>query len=214
MLELADGTELRGDRLLVATGRRPRVAGLALETVALDGIEVDARMRVADGLWAIGDVTGIWPLTYVGKYQGRVAAANILGGTARASYDAVPRVVFTDPQAAAVGETEGPLTVTVSLAQVPRSRHIHARVRLQARLHDARVRREPAHRRVTPSDLRRGLVRRRRWRRQGVGRALMQAAEQWARDAGFAGLGSDARVENEVSLLAHERLGFAPTERL
>jgi GNAT superfamily N-acetyltransferase len=52
------------------------------------------------------------------------------------------------------------------------------------------------------------------WRRQGVGRALMQAAEQWARDAGFAGLGSDARVENEVSLLAHERLGFAPTERL
>ena len=56
--------------------------------------------RAGDGLWAIGDVTGIWPLTYVGKYQGRVAAANILGRGAEANYEAVPRVVFTDPQAA------------------------------------------------------------------------------------------------------------------
>jgi pyruvate/2-oxoglutarate dehydrogenase complex dihydrolipoamide dehydrogenase (E3) component len=122
VLELADGTELRGDRLLVATGRRPRVVGLGLETVGLDSrIDVDARMRVADGLWAIGDVTGIWPLTYVGKYQGRIAAANILGEPREADYSAVPRVVFTDPQAAAVGEAEGPLTATVSLAEVPRT---------------------------------------------------------------------------------------------
>ena len=122
VLELADGTELRGDRLLVATGRRPRVTGLGLATVGLDGrLEVDARMRVADALWAIGDVTGIWPLTYVGKYQGRIAAANILGEPREADYSAVPRVVFTDPQAAAVGETEGPLTATVSLAEVPRT---------------------------------------------------------------------------------------------
>jgi pyruvate/2-oxoglutarate dehydrogenase complex dihydrolipoamide dehydrogenase (E3) component len=122
VLELADGTELRGDRLLVATGRRPSVAGLGLETVGLDGrIEVDARMRVADGVWAIGDVTGIWPLTYVGKYQGRIAAANILGEPREADYSAVPRVVFTDPQAAAVGDTDGPLTATVSLADVPRT---------------------------------------------------------------------------------------------
>jgi pyruvate/2-oxoglutarate dehydrogenase complex dihydrolipoamide dehydrogenase (E3) component len=122
VLELADGTELRGERLLVATGRRPRVADLGLETLAPDRrIEVDARMRVADGLWAIGDVTGISPLTYVGKYQGRIAAANILGEPREADYSAVPRVVFTDPQAAAVGETEGPLTATVSLAEVPRT---------------------------------------------------------------------------------------------
>jgi pyruvate/2-oxoglutarate dehydrogenase complex dihydrolipoamide dehydrogenase (E3) component len=122
VLELADGTELRGDRLLVATGRRPSVAGLGLETVGLDGrIEVDARMRVADGVWAIGDVTGIWPLTYVGKYQGRVAAANILGRPAEASYDAVPRVVFTDPQAAAVGAAEGELTATVAMSEVART---------------------------------------------------------------------------------------------
>jgi pyruvate/2-oxoglutarate dehydrogenase complex dihydrolipoamide dehydrogenase (E3) component len=121
VLELADGTELRGDRLLVATGRRPRIAGLGLETVGLDRVEVDARMRLSDHLWAIGDVTGIWPLTYVGKYQGRIAAANILGAHREADYTAVPRVVFTDPQAAAVGEPDGPLTATVPLAEVPRT---------------------------------------------------------------------------------------------
>jgi pyruvate/2-oxoglutarate dehydrogenase complex dihydrolipoamide dehydrogenase (E3) component len=121
VLTLADGTELRGDRLLVATGRRPRVSGIGLETVGLDRVEVDERMRVADGLWAIGDVTGIWPLTYVGKYQGRIAAANILGNARAADYTAVPRVVFTDPQAAAVGEAEGRLTATVPLAEVPRT---------------------------------------------------------------------------------------------
>jgi pyruvate/2-oxoglutarate dehydrogenase complex dihydrolipoamide dehydrogenase (E3) component len=78
-------------------------------------------MRVADGLWAIGDVTGIWPLTYVGKYQGRVAAANILGREWRANYDAVPRVVFTDPQAAVVGAPDGPVTATFPLSGVPRT---------------------------------------------------------------------------------------------
>jgi dihydrolipoamide dehydrogenase len=77
-------------------------------------------MRVADGLWAIGDATGIWPLTYMGKYHGRVAAANILGEDRVANYDAVPRVVFTDPQAAAVGEPDGTLTATVPLSEVPR----------------------------------------------------------------------------------------------
>jgi pyruvate/2-oxoglutarate dehydrogenase complex dihydrolipoamide dehydrogenase (E3) component len=125
MLELEDGTVLRGDRLLVATGRRPRIEGLGLESVGIEpgrtGIEVDARMRAGDGLWAIGDVTGIWPLTYVGKYQGRIAAANILGEPREADYSAVPRVVFTDPQAAAVGEADGPVTATVPLAEVART---------------------------------------------------------------------------------------------
>jgi pyruvate/2-oxoglutarate dehydrogenase complex dihydrolipoamide dehydrogenase (E3) component len=121
VLELAGGTELRGDRLLVATGRRPRTAGLGLETVGLDRVAVDARMRAGDGLWAIGDVTGIWPLTYVGKYQGRIAAANILGSAREADYSAVPRVVFCDPQVAAVGASDGRLTATVPLAEVPRA---------------------------------------------------------------------------------------------
>ena len=125
VLEFAGRDELRGDRLLVATGRRPRVDELGLETVGVEptrqGVPVDERMRVTDGLWAIGDVTGIWPLTYIGKYQGRVAAANILGGQRSANYDAVPRVVFTDPQAAAVGDPAGGVTATVPLSEVPRT---------------------------------------------------------------------------------------------
>jgi pyruvate/2-oxoglutarate dehydrogenase complex dihydrolipoamide dehydrogenase (E3) component len=125
VLALDDGTELRGDRLLVATGRRPRMRDLGLESVGVDaggrGIPVDARMRAGDGLWAVGDVTGIWPLTYVGKYQARVAAANLLGTPREADYSAVPRVVFTDPQAASVGDADGPLSATVSLAEVPRT---------------------------------------------------------------------------------------------
>jgi pyruvate/2-oxoglutarate dehydrogenase complex dihydrolipoamide dehydrogenase (E3) component len=125
LLEFPDGRELRGDRLLVATGRRPRTEGIGLENVGLEpgkgGIEVDARMSAGDGLWAIGDVTGVWPLTYVGKYQGRIAAANILGRSREANYDAVPRVVFTDPQAASVGEGEGEVDVTVPVSAVPRT---------------------------------------------------------------------------------------------
>ncbi len=125
VLEFDWRDELRGDRLLVATGRRPRVDALGLDTVGVEptrqGIPVDERMRVADGVWAIGDVTGVWPLTYMGKYQGRVAASNILGGDRTANYDAVPRVVFTDPQAAAVGDPDGPLTATVPLSEVPRT---------------------------------------------------------------------------------------------
>jgi pyruvate/2-oxoglutarate dehydrogenase complex dihydrolipoamide dehydrogenase (E3) component len=125
VLEFDARDELRGDRLLVATGRSPRVGDIGLESVGIEpgarGIEVDPRMAAGDGVWAIGDATGIWPLTYLGKYQGRVAAANILGRTAEANYDAVPRVVFTDPQAASVGDAEGPVMTTVPIASVPRT---------------------------------------------------------------------------------------------
>jgi pyruvate/2-oxoglutarate dehydrogenase complex dihydrolipoamide dehydrogenase (E3) component len=125
VVEFPERSPLRGDRLLVATGRRPRLDELGLDTVGIEperqGIPVDARMSAGDGIWAIGDVTGVWPLTYMGKYQGRVAAANILGDRREANYDAVPRVVFTDPQAAAVGEAEGPLSATAQLAEVPRT---------------------------------------------------------------------------------------------
>src|SRR6478736_6468058 len=104
VLALDDGRELRGDRILVATGRRPRVHGIGLETVGVEpdahGVPVDAHLRAAEQLWAIGDVVGIWPLTHVGKYQGEVVAANILGETREANYEAVPRVTYTDPQAA------------------------------------------------------------------------------------------------------------------
>jgi pyruvate/2-oxoglutarate dehydrogenase complex dihydrolipoamide dehydrogenase (E3) component len=125
VVEFAGLPELRADRLLVATGRRARVDDLGLDTVGVEptrqGVPVDEQMRVADGLWAIGDATGIWPLTYMGKYQGRVAADNIIGRERTANYDAVPRVVFTDPQAASVGAAEGELTAKVPLAEVPRT---------------------------------------------------------------------------------------------
>jgi pyruvate/2-oxoglutarate dehydrogenase complex dihydrolipoamide dehydrogenase (E3) component len=125
VLHLDDGRELRGDRLLVATGRRPRVGGLGLETVGVradaHGIPVDSHLRAGDGLWAIGDVTGIWPLTHVGEYQGRIVAANILGRPREANYEAVPRVEYTDPQAAAVGATEAPFSATTPLSGVART---------------------------------------------------------------------------------------------
>jgi pyruvate/2-oxoglutarate dehydrogenase complex dihydrolipoamide dehydrogenase (E3) component len=122
VLDLDDGRELRGDRLLVATGRRPRVDSLGLETVGVEanthGVPVDARLRVGERLWAIGDVNGVWQLTHVGKYQGEVVAANILGEPRDANYEAVPRAVFTDPQAAAVGATEAPFSATAPISEV------------------------------------------------------------------------------------------------
>jgi pyruvate/2-oxoglutarate dehydrogenase complex dihydrolipoamide dehydrogenase (E3) component len=125
ILELDDGRELRGDRLLVATGRSPRVDGIGLETVGIEpdprGVAVDAHMRVGERLWAIGDVTGIWPLTHVGKYQGRVVAANILGDACEAKYDAVPRVTYTDPQAAAAGATEASFSATAPVSEVAKT---------------------------------------------------------------------------------------------
>ena len=125
VVELDNGRELRGDHLLVATGRRPRVQDLGLETVGVradgHGIPVDTRMRVADRLWAVGDIAGIWPLTHVGKYQGEVVASNILGEPREANFDAVPRVVFTDPQAAAVGATEARFSGTAALKTIAKT---------------------------------------------------------------------------------------------
>jgi pyruvate/2-oxoglutarate dehydrogenase complex dihydrolipoamide dehydrogenase (E3) component len=134
VLAIADGRELRGDHLLVATGRRPRVKGIGLDTVGVDanphGIPVDTQLRAGDGLWAIGDVTGVRLLTHVGKYQGEVVAANILGEPREAHYDAIPDVVYTDPQAASVGAAEAPLTATIALSDVAKTAtytHAYAR---------------------------------------------------------------------------------------
>ena len=125
VIEIDDGRELRGDRLLVATGRRPRVRELGLETVGVEpdahGVPVDAHLSAGEHLWAIGDVVGIWPLTHVGKYQGEVVAANILGESRKADYAAVPRVVYTDPQAAAVGAASGRFSAMAAVAEVPKT---------------------------------------------------------------------------------------------
>jgi dihydrolipoamide dehydrogenase len=110
VVALDDGTEVRAAEVVVATGRRPRTRGVGLETLDVEpgprGIEVDDRCRAGEGVWAVGDVTGVAMFTHVGKYQGRIAAQDILGKPARADYCAVPRVIFTDPEVAAVGMSE------------------------------------------------------------------------------------------------------------
>src|SRR3984957_15071837 len=125
VLQFGDGSELRGDRLLVATGRRPRVEGIGLETVGVQagahGIPVDSRLRAGERLWVIGDANGIRLLTHVGKYQGEVVASNILGESREANYEAIPDVVYTDPQAAAVGATEARFTATVPVSEVAKT---------------------------------------------------------------------------------------------
>ena len=125
VLTLDDGSEQRGDRVLVATGRKPRVHDVGLESIGITpnprGIQVDAKLQTGERLWAVGDITGIWPLTHVGKYQGDVVASNILGQPREANYEAVPRVVYTDPQAAAVGSFDGQLQATVTLRDVAKT---------------------------------------------------------------------------------------------
>jgi len=112
--QLADGRELAGDEILVAVGRRPATVGLGLEHAGLEAgrpIPVDGQLRavgVAGGwLYAIGDCNGLAPLTHMGKYHARIAAAAILGAESAdlASHGIVPRVTFTDPQVCAVGLT-------------------------------------------------------------------------------------------------------------
>jgi dihydrolipoamide dehydrogenase len=109
-LRLDGGDELRGDELMVAVGRRPRTSDIALETVGVEPrgyLDVDDELRVdgSEWLYAIGDVNGRALLTHMGKYQGRIAADRILGREATATAERLgsPRVVFTDPQLAAVG---------------------------------------------------------------------------------------------------------------
>jgi pyruvate/2-oxoglutarate dehydrogenase complex dihydrolipoamide dehydrogenase (E3) component len=125
VLTLDNGSELRGDHLLLATGRRPRTSGLGLETVGAKfdehGIRVDAQLRAGERLWAVGDVTGVRLLTHVGKYQGEVAAANIIGEPRDASYEAIPDVVYTDPQAASVGATDAAFSATAMLRDVAKT---------------------------------------------------------------------------------------------
>jgi dihydrolipoamide dehydrogenase len=109
-MALERGGPVRADELLVAIGRRPNTGDLGLETVGREPgepIHVDDRMCAEDWLYAIGDVNGRVLLTHMGKYQGRVAADVILGRDVRALADDArsPRVIFTDPQVAAVGYT-------------------------------------------------------------------------------------------------------------
>jgi pyruvate/2-oxoglutarate dehydrogenase complex dihydrolipoamide dehydrogenase (E3) component len=110
-LRLSDGSTVESERLLVATGRRPNTEGLGLEQLGVGitprGIEVDERLRAAENVWAIGDVNGVALFTHVGKYQARVAAADMCGHKVKADYRAIPAGIFTDPEVATVGRTDG-----------------------------------------------------------------------------------------------------------
>lgn len=112
-VEVSTGEVIEAERLLVATGRRLNIQNLGIDTLGLDpnvrSLAVDEHLRVkdADGLWAVGDVTGKGAFTHVAVYQGRIAAADILGRKHQpADYSAVPRVTFTDPEVASVGLSE------------------------------------------------------------------------------------------------------------
>jgi dihydrolipoamide dehydrogenase len=124
VLTLNNGHEVRGDHLLLATGRRPRVTGIGLETVGIEAdghLPVDSHLRAGDGLWGVGDVTGVRLLTHVGKYQGEVVASNILGEDREANYEAIPDVVYTDPQAGSVGASEARFSATTPLNEVAKT---------------------------------------------------------------------------------------------
>jgi pyruvate/2-oxoglutarate dehydrogenase complex dihydrolipoamide dehydrogenase (E3) component len=128
-VSLADGTELAGQALLVATGRRTDLAGLGVEAVGIDpslrAIPVNGQLRAAPGVWALGDITGKGAFTHMSMYQARLVVADILGEPASpAQYHAVPRVTFTDPEIGAAGLTEAQaraagLTVRTGTTQIP-----------------------------------------------------------------------------------------------
>lgn len=107
-LTLADGTRLEGDRVLLATGRRPRLSGLGLDVLGIEltaagALPVDAACRAGERIWAAGDVTGLGAYTHTARYQARIVAANILGGNRVADYRAIPRAVYTTPSVYTVG---------------------------------------------------------------------------------------------------------------
>lgn len=126
-----DGGAVRAERLLVATGRRPDLASLGVDVLGIDpqlrALPVDDHLRVAPGVWAVGDVTGVGAFTHVAMYQAGIVVGDILGtGVATADYRAVPRVTFTDPEIGAVGLSEEAarsrgLAVRVGTAPVPAS---------------------------------------------------------------------------------------------
>jgi len=126
-VHLSDGSSVEAERLLVAVGRRPNASELGLEQLGVSigarGIEVDERLRAAENVWAIGDVSGVALFTHVGKYQARIAAADVAGRPARADYRAIPAGIFTDPEVATVGRTEGDGLVSArwELSATPRT---------------------------------------------------------------------------------------------
>jgi pyruvate/2-oxoglutarate dehydrogenase complex dihydrolipoamide dehydrogenase (E3) component len=111
VVTLESGTTARGAELLVSVGRRARVGELGLETIGLDpkahAVEVDEWMRAGEGVWAVGDVTGVGMFTHMAMYQAGIAINDILQQPGEpADYRGLARVTFTDPEVGSVGMTE------------------------------------------------------------------------------------------------------------
>ncbi|HLW18434.1 MAG TPA: NAD(P)/FAD-dependent oxidoreductase [Actinomycetota bacterium] len=130
-LSLSDGSTVRGEKLLVAVGRRAPIKELNVSAIGIDEnarfLPVDERGRVTDGVWAIGDITGKGNFTHMSMYEANIAMHDILGDEGPvASYHAVPHVTFTDPEIGSVGMSEkaardAGINVRVGNYPVPRS---------------------------------------------------------------------------------------------
>jgi pyruvate/2-oxoglutarate dehydrogenase complex dihydrolipoamide dehydrogenase (E3) component len=108
---LGDGSTVSAERLLVAAGRRQHISELAMDSVGLDPaapkLEVDEHMQVADGIFAVGDVTGRGAFTHVAVWQARVLIAHLLGlPEPYGGYDALAWATFTDPEVGRTGLSE------------------------------------------------------------------------------------------------------------
>jgi dihydrolipoamide dehydrogenase len=128
VVHLEGDDPVRAGRILVATGKTPRVAGLGLETIDVrpdpdsGGLAIDDRCRVAERVWAVGDVTAVAPFTHTANYQAKVVVANICGESRTADYRAIPRVVYTDPAVFCVGRTDDDLrTASYRLEETARA---------------------------------------------------------------------------------------------
>jgi dihydrolipoamide dehydrogenase len=115
-----------GSRLLVATGKRPRVEGLGLELLGVTpddngALAVDDRLRVIDRVWAVGDVNGVAPYTHAANYQAKVVVDNLTGRVRRADHRAIPRTVYTDPAVFCVGDTSGAPAARMRLGDTARA---------------------------------------------------------------------------------------------
>ena len=130
-LDLDGGSRVAAERLLVATGRAADLAALGVESIGIDPkarwLSVDDHLRVAPGVWAVGDITGAGAFTHVAMYQAAIAVDDILGrDVAPADYKALPRVTFTDPEVGSVGLSEAAarergLDVRAGMARLPSS---------------------------------------------------------------------------------------------
>ena len=125
------GAAPTAERLLVATGRRSDLAALGLASIGVETsrrtVDTDPYLRIAEGVYAIGDITGHGAFTHMSMYQAGIVARHILGDrAARAEYHAVPRVTFTDPEVGSVGLTEQQareqgITISSAVSQIPHS---------------------------------------------------------------------------------------------